>query len=404
MNNRAANLILFIFSPFLSLFKSISDLKKGNLSALYYIGAFIALFCAYLPPASDAYRYRELFYQTTNFNFDFTELYITQKDFLYTFLSWIFNSMGIPFEVFKFILLLISITAFFWMCIDAIKTNPNIANNKRLLILAATATIFSIRYFTLAYGLRFGVASTLVPVAIYLFYKHSYIKALILYILCCSMHFSMLMFIPIVGFALPLKIWNPSPTIRLICIIGSYIAASSILGQLLEQIMGENELLDSTADTYITGFWGHDIMNNISFNGLMFSYIRILPLLPLAYFILRDKRPSILKEVCFLLVLFLSITHTSITLLLRYSAPAISLAFILFLLKEPYTKFIHYRLKIIFVSFFIVFGSYIYASRSDFSTGYQYMACLSPLTLATIHFSYSNEWVYSHIDSDGYIK
>ena len=404
MNNRATNLILFIFSPFLSLFKSISDLKRGNLSALYYIGAFIARFCAYLPPTSDAYRYRELFYQTTDFNLNLAELYVTQKDFLYSFLSWTLNSMGVPFEVFKFILLFVSISAFFWMCIDAIKTNPNIVNNKKILILAATATIFSIRYFTIAYGLRFGTASTLIVVAIYLFYKHSYTKAIILYLLCCSMHFSMLMFIPIIGGAWLLKIWNPSPTIRLICIVGSYIAASSILGQLLEQIMGENELLDRTTDAYITGFWGEEATSQMSFNGLMFSYIRIFPIFPLAYFVLSNKKTSVLKEICFLLTLFLCITHTSITLLLRYSAPAISLAFVLFLLQDNHSGNSISKFKIILASFLIVLGSYIYALRANFPTGYQYLACLSPITLATIDFSYSNEWVYTHIDTEGYIR
>lgn len=403
MNNRATNLILFIFSPFLSLFKSISDLKRGNLSALYYIGAFIALFCAYLPPTSDAYRYRELFYQTTDFNLNLAELYVTQKDFLYSFLSWTLNSMGVPFEVFKFILLFVSISAFFWMCIDAIKTNPNIVNNKKILILAATATIFSIRYFTIAYGLRFGTASTLIVVAIYLFYKHSYTKAIILYLLCCSMHFSMLMFIPIIGGAWLLKIWNPSPTIRLICIIGSFITADLILRQFLEQIIAGNDLWSSTTETYVEGEWGSEITKTISFNGLMFSYIRIFPILPLAYFVLSDKSQSLLKEICFLLILFLCITHISLTLLLRYSSITISVALITILLN---TKLSHIRLKLktALISLLIVLGSYIYALREDFSTGYQYLACISPISLAVTDFSYSDTWVYSHLDYEGLFK
>ena len=185
------NIFTFILSPILSLLLSCKNVLTEKVY-VYFIGAFFSVFGAFLPPVSDAYRYRELYYKTTFFSFDFNHLWIKDKDFLFTFLSSIFNGMGVTFELFKLFLLLTSYMLYCWMFLDIVKNNPTLFNSKRFFRLSVLSLFFSIRLFTLTSGIRFGVASTIIIIAIYLWYKKDYIKSIaVLYCLlpctfqCC---------------------------------------------------------------------------------------------------------------------------------------------------------------------------------------------------------------------------
>ena len=59
------DIVLFLISPVLSLYVSFKNLTY-NRRSIYIIGAFFCLFGSFLPPSQDAYRYREMYYDTSD--------------------------------------------------------------------------------------------------------------------------------------------------------------------------------------------------------------------------------------------------------------------------------------------------------------------------------------------------
>lgn len=402
MKNLIYNTFAFIFSPILSLIFSCRYIMTEKVY-IYFVGAFFAIFGAFLPPTSDAYRYRELYYQTTEFTFDFEHLWTQDKDFLFVLLSSFFNGMGVSFELFKLLLLLICYMLYCWMFLDIVKNNPVLSDNKKFFGLSVLSLFFSIRLFTLATAVRFGVASTIIIIAIYLWYKQDYLKSFVVFAISVTMHFSMLAFFPIVVGAIILTRFHISPFIKISAILILLITAHSSIGSLLLFLFPDNHLMSGSVGTYVDGFWGTEhILKTASFGGLFFTFVRILPVIPLAIIVIKRKgTPPFLAEVCFLLLLMLSISASSLTLLLRYSNVTIALLFVA-LLTTTEEDIISWReLKVALLSFVIMFVSYAYTQRASLSQYYlQYRATISPILLIG-ESTYTDEWVHEHLDFRG---
>lgn len=396
------NIFTFILSPILSLLLSCKNVLTEKVY-VYFIGAFFSVFGAFLPPVSDAYRYRELYYKTTFFSFDFNHLWIKDKDFLFTFLSSIFNGMGVTFELFKLFLLLTSYMLYCWMFLDIVKKNPTLFNSKRFFRLSVLSLFFSIRLFTLTSGIRFGVASTIIIIAIYLWYKKDYIKSIAVFVLSVTMHFSMLLFLPLVIGAILLSKFKIPPIVKGLTILILLITAQTSIGNLLLYLFPENNLISGSVSTYIDGHWGTNaILKTASFGGLIFTFVRILPVIPLAYIVLKKKDTNpFLSEACFLLLLLLSISVSSLTLLLRYSNVAIAILFVVLLTTLKDDKKSLKEIKTALLSFMIMFGCYAYTQRDSLSQFLlQYRVILSPITLIG-DYTYTDEWVQTHLDFKG---
>lgn len=397
-------ILLFIVSPIASFFMSIRYvLLRPNL--IYLIGTFLALFFSYLPPTSDAYRYRELYYESVNYNLSFDTLGSTETDFLYPLLSSLFCSLGIPFELFRFCLIFSCIILFCWIFLDIVNKEQFISKNRKVLLLSICALFFSIRYFTIVTGIRFGVASLLSVVAIYLISEKRFIIGGIIFLISFFMHFSIFLLIPVILLSLLTKEGQLSGSKKIILILGCLLLARTAIGSLLSFFFSENELVMRKTDGYIDGTWGTAaILETASFGGLMFSYLRILPIIPLAYFSIKYAKNNFLLNVAFFLTLLLCMSVSSITILLRYSSIGIYLYLIIFLQNLPNLKNPINKLRIVVVSLFFALASYVYSQRSVLSELYlNYFVIVSPFTLID-NYTYSDEWVMQNIDFTGELK
>lgn len=402
--NLIYNTFAFLFSPILSLLLACRNILYDNRN-IYFIGAFFSVFGAFLPPTSDAYRYRELYYKTTTFNFDWSNYLMSgkDKDFLFVLLSSIFNGIGLPFELFKFILLLFCYYLYCWMFLDITKSKEIIKDDNTLMALAIASLFLCIRLFTLTAGIRFGVASTIVIVAIYLCYKQKFIHAIVIYAISMTMHYSMIAFLPIVIGAFLLRLVRAIPVYAKVGIVLLLlILANSAIGDLLIYFFPENNLVVGGVSGYIEGHWGtQEIMKTASFGGLMFTLVRILPIFPLGYFVIRREENDFMSNVCFLLIVLLCISISSITLLLRYSNVAIAIVFVSMLVNFEDIQSAYKEIKIALVAFVIMFGCYAYTQRASLSLfGLHYKVCISPLTII-YNYEYTDQWVRENLDFRG---
>ncbi|MDR2407202.1 MAG: EpsG family protein [Bacteroidales bacterium] len=402
MKKKNIDYFIFTISPILSLPYYIKGIKEHRKTAFYSIGAFFSLLGAYLPPTNDAYRYRELYY--SNMNVDWNTLFIENKDFLFIYLSKIFNNLGVEFELFKFFILLVSYSLYIWMFLDILKTNPHICQNNKLYIWSCTALFFSIRLFTIAYGIRFGVASSIVIVSVYLLHKQKIIAAIIVLLCAIFMHFSISVILLLVLLSYFLVKVKLNMTYKILILLILCIFANSSISSILLYIFPDNILIQQQINIYIDGNWGtNSMLESMNFNGYMFTIIRIIPIFPLSYFVLKKTDSSFLSNMGFLLMALLCISTSSITLLLRYSNIGIAICFISFLCTMKNNKTDLKRMKITVFSFLIVFCSYVYAHRKEFVYGYQNIVLCCPIITIPNHL-YTDEWVYKYIDSEGYFR
>lgn len=399
-----AHLLLFVFSPIAALFVAIKNILRNN-KFIYIIGAFCSLFAAYLPPTSDAYRYRYLYYNSINYEFTLHNLWKTEYDFLFPLLSSIFAPLGFSFEFFRFILIFSCYSLLCWTFLDVVNKNKHLKENKKWLSLAILALFLSIRFYTLAAGIRFGVASSFAIVSIYLITEKEYIKGISLFAFAAFMHVSILMLIPLLILAWGTLHLKLTITGRLAIIIPCLLLAQTAIGDLLELFLSDNEMVMRKKGGYIDGNWGTEaLLEGSSVGGFLFTLFRIIPIIPLSWFVLRNKNYSFLKEVCFLITILLCISTSSFTLLLRYSNIGIGLYLFAFLQCVGYIKHPLKKLQNIIISLFLMFTCYIYSQRAILTRPLlHYKVITSPLLLIETP-SYSDEWVMMNIDFDGELK
>ena len=374
---------------------------------MYFIGGAFSLFGAFMPPTSDAYRYRQTYLATSSFSLDFSHLYTTtdNKDFLYPLLSFIFNGTGATFELFKLAILTCCYSLYVWMFIDIVKHSPILQKRWDLQAIAIACTFFSIRLFTLVAGIRFGFASTIIIIGIYLISSQRYKAGVCIVILSMAMHFSMLLIIPfiLVGYTLKKQPLNGKAILFVLLVL--ILFSNSAIGSILSVLFPSNDLVQGKTSAYIDGQWGTEAMaNSMSLGGLIFTLVRIIPVIPLGIFAINTQATSFLRITGLLLVGLLCICFSSFTLLLRYSNVTIAILFIWLLTTATPTKRYKNRLRIALYSFLIMFGCYAYTQRHVFkTTSLQYVAIMCPSFLI-IDNTYSDSWINQHIGWDGELK
>lgn len=398
------NWLIFLFSPILGAIVAIHFAAKRRYAHIYVLGALFALFAAFLPPTSDAYRYRMIYLSCTSFSLNIDELWVTQKDFLYQLLSFLFNKANASWELFRVVMFTACYSMYIWTYIDLVKRVKVLQVSDSFYHWGIVAILFSIRLFTLAVGIRFGLASTIVIIAMYLIYREDYVKGIVLYVVSATLHFSMLMFAPCIIMSFVLKHFTLSRRVKFAIMIILLIFSNAGIGTLLNTVFAGNALVERNVDGYISGQWGtENIMATASFGGLMFSLIRILPVFPLTWFETSKSR-SFLSNLGFMLVLVLCISFSSITLLLRYSNVTSAILLVSFLTSAQDTRKSFRRFRIITYSILIVFGAYVYSQRHELTnTHLEYYVMLSPVTLIAEP-GYSEQWIHSNINSEGYLQ
>lgn len=386
----------FVVSPLLAIYvyaKGISLNVKGS----YYFMAYVfALWGAYYPPVSDRYRYREIYYTSEPINWDNLYTLDGHKDWLYNYLSYIFNNIGFSFELFSLLIIVICYSIYTWIFLDIVEKRQSVYRDKKIRILAWYVLLFSIRIYSISIGMRFGTASVLLVLSIYLWFTNRKSIAVFCYALSVFMHFSMLMLIPLYAISKIFCFHLLSTRLKVVIIIISALFFSSGISTIL-QLYNIN-LLANSIDAYINGEWNtENMLASFNANAIIFEILKIAPVFVLILFYLKDSTNTFFSSLLFSFILLLCISSISLTLLLRYSSITISLLCI-YMLKDGTLSYEQLRKSLII--FIGVFLMYSYTYRRAIGMGYQFQAVICPISLIS-HHSYSDSWVYSRIDVDG---
>ncbi|MBE6304298.1 MAG: EpsG family protein [Bacteroidales bacterium] len=398
------NWLVFIFSPILGFIIAWSQVLRRNYRYIYILASLFPILGAFFPPLSDSYRYRILYLNSTSFDFDFSSLFYSEKDFLYYWLSCVFNNIGCTYEAFKLIIFLICYWLYAWMYIDIIKHSKVLSNNKKTYVVGVICILFIIRLFTLCNGIRFGIASTIVIIAMYQLFRKRIKWGILWLSVACCMHFSILMVVPCIFGTFFLQYVRLKRWVKFSIIFVLIILSHSGIGDILSALFPTNDLMSNNINVYIEGKWNTDsLMATASVGGLIFTVLRILPVIPLAYFVISDKQ-DYLQNLGFMLLIVLSISFSSYTILLRYSNIAIAILFVAQLVSLKSTKKELRKLKVSCAAFICVFATYVYTQREPLTNvSTPYKALLSPILLYDSH-SYSQDWINRNINSEGELR
>ena len=169
----------------------------------------------------------------------------------------------------------------------------------------------------------------------------------------------------------------------------------------LFSVMTGNEFMSGYANAYIEGTWGtNEMLSWLSFNGLCYTFGRILPLLFIIAFCCCFNCNSFLANFFLSTLLLLEISLSSLSLILRFSNISIMLGFILILCNIKNISMQLMKMKILSFSFVFVFILYSYAMRDDLINGKQYKAILCPISTFFTD-QYPDTWVREKLHLDG---
>lgn len=392
------DIVLFLISPVLSLYVSFKNLTY-NRRSIYIIGAFFCLFGSFLPPSQDAYRYREMYYDTSDVTIRlFSE---EGKDFLLPLLMRLFNYLGFSFENFRFVLLLFCYVLWIQIFLFFIDRFYFSKKNYALLVVCM---LFCIRIYSLSYGIRFAVASIFFIYSFFLFFfVRKRFKSFTFLLLALCMHFSIILMILLFPVTFLLKCLRVSFKKKVLYILLLTPIISSALTDTVElfSVMTGNEFMSGYANAYIEGTWGtNEMLSWLSFNGLCYTFGRILPLLFIIAFCCCFNCNSFLANFFLSTLLLLEISLSSLSLILRFSNISIMLGFILILCNIKNISMQLMKMKILSFSFVFVFILYSYAMRDDLINGKQYKAILCPISTFFTD-QYPDTWVREKLHLDG---
>ncbi|EJD6040371.1 EpsG family protein [Morganella morganii] len=337
------SLALFFISPAVSLILSLFMLSASKNNKFYYtiISLSIGYIFIFTPPLGDLYRHYNTFLKLDN------NIYINKDLFLHS-LFFIIKYLYIPFELIPATFIFLSV----YLILSAFNNIISIsAKNYRKLeyIMMHIIVLLSINYFTIASGLRFGLAVSILTYGLCHYIRYNNIIALLFIILFSSfIHFTLLYFILPILFSIFIKI--NFRTFVLLLILG-FISSlfSDIVFRFIVNIIHYGR-------SYIDGVWASSEDKNLH------GKIRvILNQIPFFFFLLlflitsRKIKSSLLFWIC----IFTSLTYFSYTLFTRLSSIPVFLM-IFYILSKDKILIIKNIILIFVFSYFMIDTIYGY--------------------------------------------
>ena len=301
-NNVKESIFLFLlglFSPLLATPLILWSIYKKNLLSIYVLALLAALLIGLMPPYADNYHYY-LIYKSA-YTFDIHRWLITDKDFLFTLLSYIFNSFGLSYIQMRLFLIISEMFVFAWIFYDFTKEHISYLDNRKCLWFVLIC-FFVLDIVFICFFIRYALMATLLILSIYLFYKRQSFKACIILLASLSAHFSGLLFVPCILLAGLFRHNFPRSQrmISMLICLGLGMSVFSFLYAFVPSIL--------QADTYVTGAWSG--FSAKSFNGMMFyilQYYVIAGILALWYLCAKTNNSYLSKIAFFMLLLFGSV-------------------------------------------------------------------------------------------------
>lgn len=301
--NYKENIFLFLLGiscPILAIPFILISIYKKNIYAVFIFGLICSILIGIMPPYADTYHYYLVYNRCTNFSF----YWLTQsKDFLFYFLSYIFNSLNIQYIYFRLFLVILEMFIFSWIFYDYAKCHNNHLEKKQEFFLFIIILFLSIDFMFIVFMIRYALAGTFLILSVYLFYKSK--KLLSLFSLCIAItaHYGMLLFSPVFILSIVFKKRIPILLKIILCIIVLLLGVNifNFFYKFLPQLF--------QSDTYTIGKWSN--FEYKSFNGMMYHIIQyyIISGITIVFYFFQKKENTFLERMLFFtLILFLCIS------------------------------------------------------------------------------------------------
>ena len=381
------NLILFFFSPFICFIKSIYDFIKGSNQSLYVFSLCMGTLAYLTAPASDLYPHYIIY--TSFYNAPFSSLHNVEKDFLIPLIDYIFVNNGINYEWIRFFICTFQYCTLVYIFNDLTRGYQQRTKARLFLILILYSGFFGF------VGVRSPLASSFYFLGVFfIFRKNKNLKGYFFFALACISHFfliSVIIFTIIIKY---LKIRHISNLKFCVTIIICYLVGASLSEFYVTKFFPEQMI-------YINGYWGNAYVYTLK--GYLFSIIMKFSSIPLIYFFLKhNDGDESYRNILLFLICCLALTFSFNTISSRF-LPLIKYLVLFFFIKN-YNRCSSWMQKLILCVGIIFQASTLYTNR-DFliSSNNNYIAFFKPAILTFQH-TFSDSWIYKHIDSDGLFR
>lgn len=387
-------IILFIICPILSfplLLYYASERKRWAYTML----AIFMGFCAMLwPPTGDLYRHSMMYFEFKEMNIvQFGDFIKLKFDFLLYLVSFVFGKIGIPFEFVRFFFIFIAYKLVFFIFEDCSIRNYKMCQSKRTVFLIF---FFSVLFFTIVQGMRYGFASILIAFGGYQYLVRSKTNGLLYIVASCVTHFSVIpvaLIIVIAKFGVKIKrFWIIA--LSVICLL----CLNPIVFQVVLDMLPLDPTLHKVLSAYITGYWGGEFLEDHSLKYQISKYLSHLTMYPLLYFTFRSNYTQPFGQFTKLLVVVVAACFAiSDTLYFRIALLFIAVGLALFFLDAK--QYSRVKIYILIFCSSLSFLSQIYTFRREATISREYMLFFP----AQFGFSstFSKQWIEQHVYEDG---
>lgn len=388
--------LLFVFSPLLALpfiFVEIYNNKRYAFSLLSLFMVFVAWL---FPPIMDLYRHYLQFLDINGDPASLNNIVEDKLDFILYYVNKFYGWLGLPFEFVRATFVFISYEILFWIYRDLIKKFPNSKKNNFVIFII---WLLASPLLGLTIGIRQAAASCFFILGLYLInFKNK--LGYFWWILACATHYSFILYIiPYIFFFIyRFKISNKKIFFISLLIL---IFINPLLFEKIASLPFIPLQIRGAIMAYLFGEWSQNRLGDRNFNYLILYIISYLPtwLLILNSFIAYSKNQfvNITKYSLIFLLFYFQISHIvggRFTGIFDYIA-----LFAFFVNFNSYKKY----WKLFLISTFLItqWGQF-YSFRREIKLSYENRIIMPiPVILMT---TYSSQWVFTHIDDEGFTR
>ncbi|MGX6591108.1 EpsG family protein [Cetobacterium ceti] len=389
--------ITFVINPTIIFFLKIYNIfkvKKIGKNDIRIIAIYMSLLGFLIAPLGDLYRHTEKFYylQSLNFN-DFLNFLKIQVDYLLYIVLYILAKCKISIQYLQLIIIFFSYytTLIFYKKLSS----KNIVDNKLIFF----SLFFSIEIFTIAIGIRAGIAAHIYIYGIYKYMYENKKKAYLYFLMALTIHFYIILMIVIFFISNIIKIKTLK---KLLWISLIFIFLKNINWEYILQNIDLGENLNKKLNIYLVGYWAKDFLKDFSFKYRISLFLKNIVYYPiLLYFLFnKNKEESKLKKILLLTLICSNIFYPFIDVFGRYAYIAKLIGILMLTLEVPRKGI----LMTIYILSAITFFANAYSSKVNILNNYQYKILYEPIPKILFNNYYNKEWLNNKVNNDGGLK
>lgn len=388
-------ILLFIISPLLSLPLIFIEIYNKKRYAQSLLALFMALSAWLFPPILDLYRHYLTFLNINDNPYYLNSIIEDKFDVVLYGTNKIVGYFGFPFELVRFLFVWVAYEIVFWLFRDFINRNKNLTKHYFIIFLIF---FFTLHYFNLTTGLRSVLSANFFILGIYLYYYHKKM-GLIYMFLGCLTHYSLYIYLIPVIFIIKSNLKFNNKTIIIFVSLSLLLLNPIVLEKLVNLPFLPKEV-SRTLYIYLFGrFSGTQTdAHNFNFFILYITNQLLTWILAIITFFQPNKNFGKMARVFIVILVFMG--QVSFILYERFALIFVYIALFAFFSNFKQKKYNYFY--IILAAAILARSGQIYSLRNEVIISYENRLIMPvPAIFAT---TYSSEWVFSHLDTGGFLR